>query len=156
MTTAAFVFRQCLEDVDTERLEKAWENCYPHLPVPKRRDDTLIVIHTARTMTDMPLRLRAYSHRWLLDHGHQSYLPDELKPSAERLYPKVATAVGLSINTTNSMLKPAMPIIRGAMEQAVQEAYADGKEADIPHIKKRIQEARDKAKRQIGIRLAQG
>lgn len=152
--TAAAIFRQCLEEADTERLEKAWESFFPHVPVPKRHKETLIVIHTARTLIDLPLKLRAYSHRWLLDHGYPSYLPDHLKPQAERLYPKVTTAVGISVNTRHEMLKPAVSIIRGAMEDAVQEAYADGRE-DPSYVKERMYEARSKAKKQIGLRFSE-
>jgi hypothetical protein len=157
MTDVASTFRQCMEEMDAERLEAAWRHIFPHIPVPRSFTQTVIVLHTARTMTEnLPLKMRAYSHRWLTDNGYPSHLPDHLKPSAERLFPKISSAVGLSVNTQNEILKPAMPIIRNAMEDAVNEAYADGKKDDTDHIKARIKEARDKAKKQIGLRLSQG
>jgi hypothetical protein len=40
-------------------------------------------------------------------------------------------------------------LIRGAMEHAVLEAEGDGKLLDDAHVRRRMQEARAKAKRQL-------
>lgn len=141
---SASEFRRCLEECDIDGVRKLWAHVSPHLPQPTSHADTLVIIHRARTQTNsIALNLRAYSHRWLLDQGYSSGLPDELKPSAERLYPKVTGAVGLSINVGSPWLKPIVPIVRGAMQDAVLEAEADGKLDDASHVKRRMMEARE-------------
>ena len=105
------------------------------------------MLHHARTQSPLDLKLRAYSHRWLLDRGLPSGLPDELKPKAERLYPVKVEAVGISING-GGIFAPVIPLIRGAMEDAVLECFADGhKETEI--VRPRMFEARAKAVKQL-------
>ena len=105
------------------------------------------MLHHARTQAaSMPLNLRAYSHRWLLDHGYPSGLPDELKPRAERIYPRVASAVGISVNVRSAFMKPVAEALRGAMSDAVMDAYADGK-TDPAFVSARMREAREKIMR---------
>jgi hypothetical protein len=135
--------RRCLEEVDVEGVRALWRQVAPQLPQSVTDHDALIAIHHARTQSDW-LRItdRFYSHRWLLDHGMLSGLPDHLRPSAERMYPRVVSAVGISINMRSELLKPVVPLIRSAVENAVNEAYADGKGDDIPHLKRRMAEAR--------------
>ena len=96
----------------------------------------------------LPLKLRAYSHRWLLDHNYPSQLPDELKPRAERLYPQHIVAVGISVNSKYALVKDA---IQGAMQNAVVEAYADGNEKQPDIVKKRMLEARQKERKGLGL-----
>lgn len=140
--------RRCLEDVDVAGIRALWAHVSPNLPQPKTDDQALVVLHHARTQAQsIPLKLRAYSHRWLLERGYPTGLPDQLKPSAERLYPRVEGAVGISVNIRGP-LAPAAPLIRVAMEDAVKECYADGhKTTDI--VKPRMMEARSKAFRQV-------
>ena len=146
--------RRYLEAGDADGARRLWAYMYPGLPQPKSDHEALVVLHMARTAAiSITLKLRAYSHRWLLDHGFPSQLPDELKPLAERLYPKVVTAVGLSVNTESELLKPVMAEIQKAMEGAVLEAYGDGKEGDIPHIRKRMKEARERAVKALNIKV---
>ena len=77
-----------------------------------------------------------------------SHLPDDLKPKAERMYPRIAEGVGISVNVRNPLLKPAATEVRKAMEDAVSDAYADGR-TDPAFVTKRMQEARDKTWRAL-------
>jgi hypothetical protein len=96
----------------------------------------------------MHFRLRAYSHRWLLDHGLPSGLPDELKPLAERMYPVKAEGVGISVNMRSPILKPIAGIVRQAMSDAVMDAYAE-RRTEPPFVKTRMQEAREKVLKKL-------
>jgi hypothetical protein len=136
-------FRRCLNDCDVVGLRRLWSHCFPHLPQPRTDLQALIILHRARTEANSsPLRLRAYSHRWLEDNGHQSGLPDHLKPSAERMYPKIVSAVGIAVQ---SLWRPADEVkaIEAAMSNAVAEAYADGKK-DPEFVTQRMKEARER------------
>jgi hypothetical protein len=102
---------------------------------------TLAAIHIARTEAEsMPLAARAYSHRWLLERGYTSRLPDRLKPSAERLYPEVVGAVGISANSKHLAIKTG---VQNVMEYAVNDCYANG-DTDPVIVKPRMMEARAK------------
>jgi hypothetical protein len=140
----------CLVELDVKGIRQLWHLIAPQMPQPKDDADALATMHYARTlMGSLSSRQRFYSHRWLLDHNMLSGLPDELKPSAERMYPKTVSAVGLSVNSRSDWLKPAVPLIRGAMETAIQEAYADGKADDVKFIKRRMAEAKTVATRKL-------
>ena len=146
--------RRYLEACDVTGVRRLWAHEFPHLPQPQDDEEALVVLHMARTAAaSIPLKLRAYSHRWLLDHDFPSQLPDELKPAAERMYPKVVTAVGISVNASSELLEPAMEAVRKAMQDAVLEAYADGKQDDIAHLRKRMKEARDGVLRSLSIKV---
>jgi hypothetical protein len=143
-----------LETLDVSAARGAWGTLFPHLSPPESDADMLTMLHMARTQSDaIGFKLRAYSHRWLTERGYPSQLPDHLKPSAERLYPKVAHAVGISYNFRDEALKPAADMIRGAMEGAVMDADADGKLTDSPFVKARMYEARDKERRALFGRI---
>jgi len=115
------------------------------MPQPKSEAEARAIMHHACTQTPIiAFRSRAYSHRWLLDHGLPSGLPDNLRPAAEREYPKVVDAVGIAVASLSDAMAPAVPIVRGAMESVVLEHYADGVR-DPEIIKPRMIEARDKA-----------
>lgn len=135
-------FRRILEECDVEGARKIWHELRPDLPQPKDDFDTLSTIHAARTAAKfMHFRKRAYSHRWLLDHGVPSLMPDRLKPSAEQIYPAVVEAVGISVNASSQLFKPIVKPVRDAMENAVLECYAD-KQKDPTFVKRRMLEAR--------------
>lgn len=55
-------------------------------------------------------------------------MPDELKPKAERIYPRIVDAVGIAVSTNSGDDGKAKlaSLVRGSMEDAVLEAYADG------------------------------
>lgn len=150
----ALAFRNLLERGDVEGLRAFWRQSSPHLPQPETREQAEIVMHRARTEAEsVPLKKRAYSHRWLCDRGLPSGLPDELKPRAERIYPRVVEAVGISVNARSEMLKPLARQVERAMADAVEEAYADGR-TDPGFIKTRMAEVKDRTWRELmGVRV---
>lgn len=131
-------------------MRTVWAHVAPHLPQPATDADVLVSIHMARTASEsMPLRDRAYSHRWLTERGYPSQLPDRLKPSAERLYPRVVKAVGISVNSKYPIVVQS---IRGAMEDAVNDCYANGDTA-TEIVKPQMMAARAREQRSLfGIR----
>jgi len=138
-------FRRALEEHDVETCWRIWAHVAPNMPQPKSEAEARAIMHHACTQTPIiAFRSRAYSHRWLLDHGLPSGLPDNLRPAAEREYPKVVDAVGIAVASLSDAMAPAVPIVRGAMESVVLEHYADGVR-DPEIIKPRMIEARDKA-----------
>lgn len=146
---SAAAFRQLLEDGDVDALRAAWAQVMPGLPQPESREHAEVSMHHARTQTvSIPLRPRAYSHRWLTERGLPSGLPDPLRPMAERMYPVIAGAVGISVNTSNEWLRPAMLEVRTAMEHAVEDCYADN-ETDPGYVRARMMEVREHTLRQL-------
>lgn len=142
-------FRRCLETLDVEGIRRLWASTSPHLDQPKNDHDALVTLHHARTQAkSIAFKLRAYSHRWLTDNGLPSGLPDELKPKAERIYPKIVQGVGISVNAKSALMKPITGLIRAAMENAVSEAFADGK-TDSTFVSARIMEARQSTIRKL-------
>lgn len=151
MEDHSFEFRRCLEELDVVGVRKIWAYVSPHLEQPKTDAEALLTLHVARTASNsVRFRLRAYSHRWLTDNGYPSQLPDDLKPRAERIYPKIVEGVLISVNFSASGMKPAADFVRGAMEQSVLESY-DEKISDTAVIKSRMLDAR-----QVALRKAFG
>lgn len=137
-------FRDLLERGDVRGLVAAWSQMFPDMPRPDTLEHAEIAMHLARTgAASVTFKLRAWSHRWLTERALPSQLPDELKPNAEQLCPVVQDCVGISVNTRSPYLKPAMLEVRGAMENAVNDAYADGRR-EPAFVKARMFEARDK------------
>jgi hypothetical protein len=142
--------KRALEEGDFRLLRRLHAAALSHLPGPNSDAEAEMTLHVARTASAwLELKKRAYSHRWLVERGLPSQLPDELKPKAERIYPKVVSAVGISVNSNSELMQPIIPIIRGAMERAVLEADADGKLLDSVHVSARMKEARETAFREI-------
>jgi len=136
------IMRRALEAHDLVTCCKLWEQVAPNLPQPKNADDARVIMHHACTVAgNVAVRSRFYSHRWLIDHGYPSGLPDELKPKAERMFPKVIDAVGIACGTASEAMKPLVSHVRGAMENVVLDHYADGVK-DPKIIKPRMMEAR--------------
>jgi len=141
--------RRCLEELDVVGARRVWAHVAPHLPQPKTDSETLVTMHMVRTISEsMPFNLRAYSHRWLLDHNYPSQLPDHLKPKAERIYPKIVTAVGISVNGP-AYMKDVLTTVRLSMEDAVNDCYADGK-TEPEFVRARMKEAREKVLKHVG------
>ncbi len=141
-------FRAALEAGDVRLVRKIWAARMPHLPRIEPRDAEQ-TMHVARTASEtVSFKARAYSHRWLTEREMPSQLPDKLKPSAERLYPRIATSVGISVNFRSAWMKPAAIEIRGAMEDAVSDCYANGDTAPSI-VRPRIFEARDKTMKSL-------
>lgn len=127
----------------------AWIELFPGMPQPRSYEAAETAMHMARTgAATVQFSKRAYSHRWLTERDLPSQLPDELKPNAEQLCPVVQDCVGISVNTSSPLLVPAMIEVRGAMETAVEVAYADG-QRDPAFVKARMFEAREKTIRQL-------
>lgn len=144
------IMRQALMELDVDTIRKLWTQVAPHLPQPKGEFEALATMHYARTTMDiLPNRARFYSHRWLLDHNQMSGLPDELKPSAERMFPVVTRSVGVSMNGKSDLTRPIIPIVRSAVEVAIMEVYADKKQDDIPLLKRHMNEAKRYAVRKL-------
>lgn len=141
---AASAFRQVLSEGDVQGLRELWALTHPHLPPLQNAAQAEIVLHRARTETrTVPFKKRAYSHAWLVERGLPSGLPDYLKPRAERLYPVISEAVGISVTARRNSSPDRAIAVQQAMEGAVLECYADGVQ-DVTVIKARMQEARQK------------
>jgi hypothetical protein len=142
-------FKRALEEGDFRQLRRLHAEALKHLPPIKSDAEAEITLHIARTASAwLELKKRAWSHRWLVERGLPSQLPDDLRPRAERICPKIVQAVGISLNVRNPLLEAAVPIVRGAMESAVLEAEADGKLGDSKFVTARMTEAREKAWRE--------
>lgn len=141
-------FQAALAESDFRKLRRISEAQEPHLPRLSDKQAELIM-HQARTASrSLPLKARAWSHRWLCERGEESLLPDRLRPSAEQICPRVALGVGLAVKTSPDLAE-AGRIIRGAMEDAVLDAEAHGKLADGVFVRARILEARTVARRKL-------
>src|SRR4030095_5489628 len=132
--------RRCLETCDVPGIRTLWQSLAPHLPQPTDDAQVVATIHYARTLArSIRMRERAYSHRWLVDAGYPSGLPDHLRPRAERLYPRIVEGVGVAVQTR----APLALAIRDAVSNAVLECYADGK-TEPTVVRARMHEARIK------------
>lgn len=139
--------RQVLVECDVTGARRLWAEYAPHLSQPQNDTEALVCLHRARTeASSIKLPLRAYSHRWLLERGWPSGLPEELKPKAERLYPRIVSAVGIGVKSAHPEVASE---IRGAMEYAVLEAEADRRLTDSPFVKGRMMEARAKVRKKL-------
>lgn len=141
--------RRCLESLDVVGVRRLWAHIAPHLAGAGMGDaEVLVSLHHARTQSEsMSLKLRAYSHRWLVDNGYPSGLPDPLKPRAERLYPRIADAVGISVNSKYEQVQRE---ISGAMIDVVENCYADRKTAP-EYVRPRMLDARFRAQKRLGM-----
>jgi hypothetical protein len=132
-------FRAALEAGDVKLVRRMWTAFMPHLPQPTA-DEAEKAMHIARTAAEtVSFKARAWSHRWLTERDLPSQLPDRLRPSAERLYPRVVEGVGISV----SLAKPGMLEVRTAMEGVVADMYANG-DTDPVLVRSRMFEAREK------------
>jgi len=149
-------FRDCLERGDFHTMRQLWARVATHLPQPEDDAAAEASLHMARTQANsLALRLRAYSHRWLTERGLPSQLPETLRAPAERLYPQIVEAVGISINSSNDHLKPLAKEAERRAGIAVEEMYADG-DTDPEVVKKRIQEVKTNVMRSAIGRLFHG
>jgi hypothetical protein len=148
MIPHAAEYRRCLVDLDVAVVRRLSAHTDPHLPQPTD-SEALACLHMARTasQTIVP-RLRYYSHRWLLDRGLPSQLPDRLKRSADRMYPRKVTAVGIAVG---SPLPQVSRSISGAMEYAVADCFANGDGDDHLTVRTRMIEARLRERRALGL-----
>jgi hypothetical protein len=130
-----------IRDIDAEAAMRLHKHLWPHFPAPSSAAEATASLHHARTGLDgMPDKLRCYSHAWLRDRGLPSNLPDRLKQKAERLYPVSVQGVGVATRTRT----PLAQGIRGAMEDAVRETFADGHQDQPEIVKARMLEMRER------------
>jgi hypothetical protein len=135
---------EALETLDTDALGKIWAIARPGMPQLRTDKARLAAAHMARTqMPTIAFRLRAYSHAWLLERGYPSQLPDEMRRSAERVYPVKVGVVGISVNAPAHRADLAKEI-RTSMEYAVEDCYANG-DKDPAIVHPRMMEARRNA-----------
>lgn len=148
-------FQACIETLDVALMRKLWRHIQPNLPQPENDEETLISLHMARTQTSaLDARLRMYSHAWLVERGYPSQLPDHLRASAERMYPRVVRAVGISVNASSPLRQAVMLPVREAMADAVLEIHADDPTlGDDALVKRHMMEART---RTLGQLLGKG
>lgn len=140
--------RRCLEALDIEGIKKLWAHLAPHMVTGSTDHDILMSLHMARTQAkSIALKLRAYSHRWLLDNGYPSALPEDLKPKAEQMFPKIVTMTGISVNSKYQIVQDE---IGGAMHEVAGNCYADGNE-DQAYIKRHMLDARLRARKRLGL-----
>lgn len=142
-------FRQALEQCDIALVRKIWANVFPGMPQPETDDVVLQRIHYARTLMPIEFKLRAYSHAWLMERALPSGLPDNLRSRAQRMHPVTVAAVGIAVQSKYPVVRDS---ISGAMRNAILEAEGDGKLLDDAHVKKRMQEAREREKIALGLR----
>lgn len=143
-------FRQLLEAGDVDALVAAHSRLFPHLPPPVDRDAAEATMHIARTAAPyVRFRYRAYSHSWLTERGLPSRLPDSLKPSAERIYPVAAKAVGISVNARNPRFTPQAKYIQKAMADAVEDCFANGDGDDTALVSRRMEDAKARAELEL-------
>lgn len=144
---------RCLTELDVAGVRRLWFEIAPKFNHQLDDRQALVALHMARTQTErLALGHRAYSHRWLLDNGYPSQLPDELKPKAERIYPRQVEAVGISVNFRSPILKPAATVIQKAMSDAVEDAFANG-DRDPPLVRRRMFDARERVMMRLFGRL---
>ncbi len=127
---AADAFRQALEEGDFVALRRRWTELFPGMPQPTSDGEAEISMHMARTAcASVSLNARAWSHRWLVDHDLPSQLPDDLKPKAERIYPRIVKAVGIAVKMPAAFREVGLEV-RRAMAEAVEILAADGVDLD--------------------------
>jgi len=139
-------FRRCLVDCDTEGVRKIWKHVAPNMPLLETDEDTLICIHITRTATErLPFRFRAYSHSWLRERFpvNPSQIPDSLKPRAERMYPRIVSAVGICVAGFGNKKTEYHHYVSKKLCDVVAEMYADGIE-DPDLIKARMKVVHDR------------
>jgi hypothetical protein len=138
------------ESLDVPAARRIWQAIAPHLPQPGSDHEVRIMLHHARTQSaDIAFKYRAYSHKWLNDHNIESGLPDDLKPRAERLYPRVVSAVGIGVKAFSPVVGQIAGHIRKSMEDAVLEADADGRLEDSAFVRARMAEAKTRTVRKL-------
>lgn len=138
--------RQCLLEFDLPTMRKLWKHLAPHFPQPGSDEEMTISMHHARTLSrSLPLRARAYSHAWLTERAFPSGLPDELRPVAERMFPRVADAVGIAVLSIHSSEEPkrlAGEAVRDIMSGVVMDHYSSDRPRDPTRIKTDMLRAR--------------
>jgi hypothetical protein len=136
--------------LDVKRAREVWKLVAPHLRQPESDEEMLTTLHLARTESPIVnTKLRYYSHCWLVERNLPSLLPDQMRPAAEREYPRKVQGVGISVNARSDLFRPVTGLVRESMEEAVLEVYADGGADNVDLIKRRMNEARRNTVRKL-------
>ena len=144
-------FLDCMLELDVPRARELWRHVAPHMVQPADNETMLIQLHMARTQSEqVPHRLRFYSYRWLTERGLPEQLPDHMRPAAERMYPRVVEAVGVSCNASSEILKPVVKDVQRAMQDAVEDCYAE-RRTDPLFVRGQMAEARRKRLKAFGL-----
>lgn len=132
--------RQCLIDVDVGLMRKLTATVFPQFPAPGTDAEVEGSIHYARTVAEsIPFRYRAYSHAWLCERALPSGLPDDLRPKAERMYPRIVDAVGVAVLATGSTSEEKRQLgglVRDAMNEVVMDHYSSDRAREPERIKR--------------------
>lgn len=147
--SAASEFRAAIEAGDVKALKRISRAQEPHLPQMTDAEAELVLHQTRTRSSTVPFKLRAWSHRWLVERGHDSGLPDHLRPNAEQVCPRVVATVGIGVRCRNPLLAPIAPLIRDAMQNAVLDADAHGRLTDSDFVKARMMEARERTQLEL-------
>ena len=119
------------------------------MPAGTTRAQAEIGLHISRTHAEsVPFKLRAYSHRWLLERSLPSKLPNILRPKAERIEKVVQEGVAISANVRDPIMMPVAIEIRTAMENIVNDMYSSGT-PDPVKLRREMMFARDRTKRKL-------
>lgn len=146
---SAAEFRAALASGDVRLVRRAAAIAFPHLPQPASDEEAEVLMHIARTETkSLPIKLRAWSHRWLTERGHPSHLPDHLRPKAERMHPVIAEGVIVAVMAQTEEMRPFAKVLERAMSDAVEDAYANG-DSDPVIVRDRMQAARSRTYRDL-------
>ncbi len=148
-------FRASLEAGDYMGMWRIMAGAFPGTPQPKTPQQAEIIMHRIRTETEsLSDRVRCYSDKWLEDHNCPSGLPDRLKASSLRLYPRVVDAVGIGVHMPR-LFREIGEEVEQAMSVAVEEVHADGVDLDNrPVVHGHMFAARDKTLKVLLGRLS--
>lgn len=134
--------RSALVSGDVLRCKKIWAEAFPNMPQPTLKQAE-VMLHQARTAAmTVPLEKRLYSHSWLDERGHESKLPDDLRPEPKG--PVIIPAVGVSVNTTSKRKdrREEAKYVEKIMADAAGDAMLSGV-TDPARISKIMWQARD-------------
>ena len=142
-------FIQLLEAGDVEGCRKAWHHAQPRMPQPETAEEAEMVMHLTRSGTSaVSFAARAYSHAWLTERGLPSQLPDDLKPKAEQMHPRVVEMIGVAVMSSSDAMKPVAKEVEKAMVDAVAICQHDGVK-DPELVQAVMQDAKDRTLKKL-------
>lgn len=136
---------RALEEGDVKFILRNWSTLFPAYPAPKDEEEAEITLHVARTAAQsVQMELRNYSHKWLMERGYPSMLPQHLREIAV----KGQTGIGVSLRGSIGQRLPVDEA--GEMESFIGEAGAH--EMLSGGTDKKIRFAMNDAREKIGLR----
>lgn len=138
-----------MEELDVVAARRLWRHVNPHLHQPANDHETLLMLHHARTQSNViRLRERVYSDRWLVEHGYPTAMPDNLRALGDRLYPRIVEGVGISVAVSSEFMRPVGDALVQAQAAVVADAYNSGS-VDTVKLKAAMEEARIAEKKRL-------